>query len=167
MEIQESRTRTRTRNNMESREITTDRMWKAFFTSSHAPLTVIVITLLLGVGLGIIIPYFISNVYILTEVNKFRGILGTCGLVYALWKAFDNWKQIDRRARPLFGAGIAAIITLSLNSLSFGVWTLLPLAVPGWLISGVIASPLLLREPGCQTTKEKISYKVLEKQNYA
>lgn len=78
-------------------------------------------------------------------------------LVYALWKALGNWMRVDRRARPLLGAGIAAIITLSFNSLSFGVWTLPPLAVPGWLILGVIASPLLLRESDRQITKETIS----------
>jgi O-antigen ligase len=66
-------------------------------------------------------------------------------LVYALWKAFGNWIQVDRRARPLLGAGIAAIITFSFNSLSFGVWTFPPLAVPGWLIPGVISSPLLIK----------------------
>jgi O-antigen ligase len=66
-------------------------------------------------------------------------------LVYALWKALGNWIQVDRRARPLLGAGIAAIITLSLNSLSFGAWTFPPLAVPGWLILGVISSPLLIK----------------------
>ena len=79
-------------------------------------------------------------------------------LVYALWKALGNWIQVDRRARPLLGAGIAAIITLSLNSLSFGVWTFPPLAVPGWLILGVISSPLLIKSQEREIMNRRIAF---------
>jgi O-antigen ligase len=66
-------------------------------------------------------------------------------LTFALWAALCHWRQGDGRRRSLLGAGIAAIIVLSLNSWSFGVWTLPPLAACGWMMLGVISSPLLSR----------------------
>jgi hypothetical protein len=45
----------------------------------------------------------------------------------------------------LIGAGIAAVITLCVNSFGNQGWTLPPLAATGWLILGTISSPLLGR----------------------
>jgi O-antigen ligase len=67
-------------------------------------------------------------------------------LSLALWQALRNWKRMDSRGRSLFGGGIAAIATLSFNNFSFGLWTLAPIAVLGWLLLGSIASPLIAKE---------------------
>ena len=65
-------------------------------------------------------------------------------LAFALSQALRHWGRVDGGTRALFGGGIAAIFTLCINSLSFGLWTLPPIAVLGWMILGVIASPLLV-----------------------
>ncbi len=64
-------------------------------------------------------------------------------LLYAMWLAWHNWMQVDADTRLLLGGGIAAVIALSVNSLSINGWTLPPLAAIGWLILGAISSPLL------------------------
>ena len=66
-------------------------------------------------------------------------------LLLALWLSLQNWARADARTRSLIGAGIAAIITLSVNSWSINGWTLPPIAASGWLILGAISSPLLAR----------------------
>ncbi|HEV2655403.1 MAG TPA: hypothetical protein VGT82_10605, partial [Ktedonobacteraceae bacterium] len=38
-------------------------------------------------------------------------------------------------------------IALSVNSISINGWTLPPLAAIGWFLLGILASPLLMREP--------------------
>lgn len=67
-------------------------------------------------------------------------------LAFCLWYALRNWHFVEGKKRGLFGGGIAAICVLLINSWSFGVWTLPPLAVSGWLIFGAIASPLIIRK---------------------
>jgi O-antigen ligase len=64
-------------------------------------------------------------------------------LAFALWQALRNWVRADARTRTLLGAGIAAITALSINSWSIDGWTLPPLAATGWMILGIISSPLL------------------------
>jgi O-antigen ligase len=64
-------------------------------------------------------------------------------LAFALWLALRNWVGADAGTRSLLGAGIAAIIALSINSWSIDGWTLPPLAATGWMILGIISSPLL------------------------
>lgn len=64
-------------------------------------------------------------------------------LGFGLRAALDNWLAADRRTRSLIAGGMAAVIALSVNSLSINGWTLPPLAATGWLILGAIASPLL------------------------
>jgi O-antigen ligase len=76
-------------------------------------------------------------------------------LLFALWQALRNWARVDKSSRPLLGCGIAAIIVLCFNSLTFGLWTLPPMAAAGWLILGVVASPLLSRGVVRQITTEK------------
>ena len=78
-------------------------------------------------------------------------------LSITLWQAFRNWRLADVRTRPLLGAGLAAIIALSINSLSINAWTLPPLAAVGWLILGAIASPLLRNNHTYEVMKEKDS----------
>lgn len=73
----------------------------------------------------------------------------TAVLVFTLRQAFRNWARADARVRVLIGAGIASASALTVNSLTINGWTLPPLAALGWLILGVIASPLLLQSsPG-------------------
>ena len=66
-------------------------------------------------------------------------------LAYAFWFSWRNWQSIDLRYRPLLGGGITALIALSINSLSVDGWTNAVMATIGWLIFGLLASPLLLR----------------------
>lgn len=64
-------------------------------------------------------------------------------LLIALRLALRNWVLVDIRTRSLLGGGLAAVIVLSINSLSINGWTLPPLAAIGWLLLGVTSSPLL------------------------
>jgi O-antigen ligase len=64
-------------------------------------------------------------------------------ILFSLWQALRNWALVDVRTRSLFAGGIAAVIALSVNSWSINAWTLPPLAAIGWLILGVLSSPLL------------------------
>src|SRR5579885_2292083 len=66
-------------------------------------------------------------------------------LVYSLWLSMRNWLRSDYEYRPVIGAGIAAIITLSVNSWTINAWTNPVLAMLGWLILGALASPLLTK----------------------
>ncbi len=66
-------------------------------------------------------------------------------LLFALSQALRHWKQADPRGRSLLGAGIAAIIALSVNSWSIDGWTLPPLVAISWLLLGVVSSPLLAK----------------------
>jgi O-antigen ligase len=66
-------------------------------------------------------------------------------LAVYLWTALSNWALADARTRSLLGGDIAAIIALSINSISINGWTLAPLALTAWLILGMISSPLLVK----------------------
>lgn len=66
-------------------------------------------------------------------------------LLYALWLAWRNWALSNTHTRSLLGGGLAAIITLSINSWSINGWTLPVLSLVGWLLLGIIASPLLTK----------------------
>ncbi|HEU5228580.1 MAG TPA: O-antigen ligase family protein, partial [Ktedonobacteraceae bacterium] len=66
-------------------------------------------------------------------------------MLYHLWFALRNWLNADMATRSLIGGGIAMIVTLSTNSISINGWTLPPLAAIGWLVLGLISSPLLAR----------------------
>ena len=62
----------------------------------------------------------------------------------AFWFAWRNWLAIDNRYRSLLGAGLGALIALSINSLGVDGWTNAEgMAYLGWLIAGVVASPLI------------------------
>lgn len=66
------------------------------------------------------------------------------GLVF--WFSWRNWLAVDRRYRPLLGGGIAALIALSVNSLSVDGWTSpTDMVLLGWLIAGIVASPFIGR----------------------
>jgi O-antigen ligase len=60
------------------------------------------------------------------------------------WYAWRNWQAVDTQYRILFTGGIAALVALSVNSLTVDGWTS-PLDVQflGWLIAGVVATPML------------------------
>ena len=76
-------------------------------------------------------------------------------MLFALCLAMRNWRLVDVRTRSLLGGGIAAVIALSINSVSINGWTLPPLAAIGWLILGVISSPLLAKSLSSEVTQEK------------
>jgi O-antigen ligase len=64
-------------------------------------------------------------------------------VLLAIWLALRNWKLADMRTRSLLCGGITAVVVLSVNSVSINGWTLPPLAAIGWLLLGVMSSPLL------------------------
>jgi len=66
-------------------------------------------------------------------------------LLFALWLALRNWMRADVPTRALLGGCIAGIIALSIDSFTNNIWTIPPLATLGWLILGVISSPLLMK----------------------
>jgi len=76
-------------------------------------------------------------------------------LLFALWQAIRNWVDCGPVFRPLLGGGITAILVLSVNSWTINGWTLPALAMPGWLILGLLASPLLRRCDTAMQTGEK------------
>jgi O-antigen ligase len=131
-----------------------DGAWKTAIKVMHAlPLT--------GTGLGSHAymlraePYRVSEQYkILAHPHNSYLELGAMGgipvlvtfvalLLFTLWRALYNWSQADTQQRILLSGGIAAIIALSMNSVSVNAWTLPPLAAFGWLIFGVISSSSL------------------------
>jgi O-antigen ligase len=116
---------------------------------------------LTGVGLGLQVyeiksePYRVPGQYIplahphdsYLELGAMAGLpvllVFLALLLVALWPTLRNWIAADTRTRSLLGAGIAAVMALSVNSVSINGWTLPPLAITGWLILGAISSPLL------------------------
>ncbi len=64
-------------------------------------------------------------------------------LLFALWMALRNWTIADARTRALIGCGIAAIVSLSLSSITIDGWTHPVIAEVGWLVLGALTSPLL------------------------
>jgi O-antigen ligase len=76
----------------------------------------------------------------------FLTLLGRC-----LWFAWRNWLSAKASLRPLLGAGIAATMTLSANSISINGWTHFALAMMGWLILGSIAAPFVDAESDMKT----------------
>ena len=83
---------------------------------------------------------------------------------YVFWFSWRIWRAIDVRYRPLVGAGIVALIALTVNSLSADGWTDPGgMASLGWLIAGLVTSPLIgryLRQqpalPVAKTARENI-----------
>jgi len=67
-------------------------------------------------------------------------------LVFVFWYAWRNWLVVDIRYRSLLAGGMCALIALSIDSLTVDGWTS-PIDVQylGWLIAGLIASPLIGR----------------------
>jgi O-antigen ligase len=89
-------------------------------------------------------------------------------LGYVFWLSWRNWWALDTHYRPLLGGGIVALIALSINSFSINGWTNPGgLASLGWLVAGLVASPLIGRtlhqrqqpapsEEGRGSTSEKV-----------
>lgn len=69
-------------------------------------------------------------------------------LVCVFWYAYRNWRRVDAAYRPLLGGGIASLVALSINSFSLNGWTDPGgMASLGWLIAGLLVSPLIGRYP--------------------
>jgi O-antigen ligase len=62
----------------------------------------------------------------------------------AFWLSWRNWRTTATRYHPLLGGGIVALIALSINSLVVDGWTgPAGTASLGWLIAGIVSSPLI------------------------
>jgi threonine/homoserine/homoserine lactone efflux protein len=59
------------------------------------------------------------------------------------WYAWRNWLIVDTGYRSLLGAGICALIALSIDSLTVDGWTGGGFLI--WLVAGLITSPLIGR----------------------
>ncbi|HEX6122810.1 MAG TPA: O-antigen ligase family protein, partial [Ktedonobacterales bacterium] len=70
----------------------------------------------------------------------FALLLGIC-----LWRAFQHYYRADMKQRVLIGGVIAAMVSLSVNSLATTGWTLPPASVLAWMLLGAVTSPRLLR----------------------
>ncbi len=115
-----------------------------------------------GVGLGLqayltrSMPYIVpAQLTPLTEPdNSFLELGAMAGipvmlifillLGYVFWSSWRIWRAIDVRYRPLLGGGIAALVTITINSLSIDGWSG-QMAKLAWLIAGLITSPFLVR----------------------
>jgi O-antigen ligase len=118
---------------------------------------------LTGIGLGLHLylqqaePYRVPQQYMplahphnsYLELGAMAGlpviVLFIALLLFSLWLALRNWMLTDVRQRALLSGSIAAIVALSINSLSVNAWTFPPLAAFGWLILGIVSSPLLAK----------------------
>lgn len=71
-------------------------------------------------------------------------------LVIFFWRSWHNWKCADALTRSVLAGGMVATAVLSLISLLNAGWTLAPLAMIGWLLLGIVSSPLLTQnlKPG-------------------
>lgn len=78
-------------------------------------------------------------------------------LLCTLSKGIMNWVKADVQTRSLIGGGLALIIALSVNSWSTDCWTLPPLSAIGWLVLGVISSPILRESLVRNMKQEKTS----------
>ena len=76
----------------------------------------------------------------------FRSLVFLTLLFLALWWAGHNWARAESQTRTLLAGGIAAGVSLSINSLANQGWTAAVLAAMGWLILGVVSSPLLAKK---------------------
>jgi len=76
-------------------------------------------------------------------------------LAFITWLALRNWSRADAPTRSLLAGGLAAVITLSANSMVVNGWTLIPLSAIGWLILGVLSSPLLAKNLNREVVKEE------------
>lgn len=74
------------------------------------------------------------------------GVVFLLLLLLSICWAVRNWTRTEGQTRMLLAGGIAAVVTLSVNSLGVNSWTLAPLAAAGWLILGMISSPLILQK---------------------
>ena len=128
---------------------------------------------LAGVGLGLRVyearanPYRVPAQYIplvhphdsYLEIGAMAGlpvlIVFIALLLFSLWQALHNWIRADAQTRSLLCGGIAAVVALSVNSVSINGWTLPPLAALGWMIAGTISSPLISRQLNCQVAVER------------
>jgi hypothetical protein len=88
-------------------------------------------------------------------------------LGYVFWFSWRNWQIAEIRYRPVLGGGIAALISLSVTSFDGSGWTSPNgTASFGWLVFGVLSSPLLLsyfretsqREQQPQLAAEGVEY---------
>jgi O-antigen ligase len=60
--------------------------------------------------------------------------------------AFRNWLAVKPQERVFFAIGIASLIALSVCSLFVDGWTSpIDIPFPGWLIAGIIATPMIRR----------------------
>lgn len=67
-------------------------------------------------------------------------------LSLAVWWTYHNWTQAESQTRALLAGGVAAVVSLSINSLGNQGWTAAVLTATGWLILGVVSSPLLAKQ---------------------
>jgi len=128
---------------------------------------------LTGVGLGLQVyqaradPYRVPAQYVplvhphdsYLEIGAMAGlpvlIVFIALLLFSLWQALHNWVRADAQTRSLLCSGIAAVVALSVNSVSINGWTLPPLAALGWMIAGTISSPLISGKLHRQTAEER------------
>ena len=64
-------------------------------------------------------------------------------LFLMFWYAWRNWLIADTRYRSLIGAGICALVAISIDSLTVDGWTGGEFLI--WLVAGLITSPLIGR----------------------
>lgn len=76
-------------------------------------------------------------------------------LCLGIWWARRNRAQAEGQTRILLTGSIAAVIAMCANSFSSNSWTLAPLAALGWLILGVVSSPLLANKSSRSETEEQ------------
>ena len=67
-------------------------------------------------------------------------------LGYVFWRSLRTWQSTDISYRPLLGGGIVALVALSVNSLFVAGWTGPDgMTSLGWLVAGLVTSPLIGR----------------------
>ncbi len=78
-------------------------------------------------------------------------------LAFTFWLGVCNWHRIKGPASSLFAGGLATVVALSVNSMFIPGWSLPPLVVIGWLILGIISSPLPFKNQAVEAMNTRIT----------
>lgn len=76
-------------------------------------------------------------------------------LLFNIKSALQIWALSDPQNRCLLAIGLATVFILIFNSFSVNAWTLPPLSAIGWVIFGMLSSPLHMKRQVGQITNKK------------
>ena len=139
------------------------REWSGRIGAWETGIRVIAAFPLTGIGLGRYVYYVRGNPFRVPAQNGLLshphnsylelaalgglplGIVFIVLFLFIVCTVLRHWLQADVSTRTLIASGLAVVVALSVYSLSATGWTYVPTETVGWLVFGVISSPLLLK----------------------